>query len=97
MGLFGSNSAKDRARHTLVKAQQMERHAITVVHELRKIEYVLEELRKALPDAASGDSLRGLQTTMDISERHIEQLETHLKDVKEKMEKFKEHVDKTKR
>lgn len=96
MGLF-STSAKDRARHTLVKAQQMERHTITVVHELRKIEHALEELRKALPDAASGDSLRGLQTTMEISERHIEQLEAHLKDIKEKVERFKENIENAKR
>ncbi|HIH24945.1 TPA: hypothetical protein HA251_07975 [Candidatus Woesearchaeota archaeon] len=95
MGLFNT-SAKDRARHTLVKAQQIERHAISVVHELRKIEHDLEELRKALPDAAPGDSLQGFQSAMEISERHIEQLETHLKDIKGKLERFREHIKNTK-
>lgn len=91
LGLFGIGG-KERVRLTLVKAQEMERHATTVIHELRSIEYALEEMRKDLPASAPGDGMRGLQHTMEVSERHIEQLEAHLKRVKDHTQTLKEHI-----
>lgn len=98
MGWFGfGTGAKERARLTLVKAQEMERHATTIIAKLRKIEYALEETRKELPNNTSGDSLQALQHTMEVSERHIEQMETHLEHVRDHVEKFKEHIESAKR
>jgi hypothetical protein len=91
MDFFGT-SATSRAKKARLAAENTRRNLQECNNHLRHMDALLLHLQREVPKNISGEVIRPLQRTLELTERHTEQTLLHMKNLEKHVSRLEEQM-----